>query len=186
MSGYGHKKDCDCVLCSERGWSKGLKLGPLPQWWKNRISNSLKGILPSDETKKKFSKLKMGNKNPMWKGDSAGFHALHMWIKHHKPKPKLCEECKQKPPFDLTNISQKYKRDVNDYEWLCRGCHMKKDGRLDKLKKCHIGKPNPFFRKNNPMKNKKVVEKTIFTKNIRRLARKNDHITLLRMPIVGV
>ena len=34
------------------------------------------------------------------------------------------------PPYDLANISQEYRRDVDDFEWLCRSCHMKKDGRI--------------------------------------------------------
>ncbi len=38
-------------------------------------------------------------------------------------------------PLDLSNKSGKYKRDLIDWEWLCRRCHMIKDGRLDKLHK---------------------------------------------------
>lgn len=72
-------------------------------------------------------------KNGMWKGDKAGLDAIHIWVLRRKPKPKVCEDCKKKPPLDLANISQKYKRDVNDFEWLCRKCHMTKDGRLKKL-----------------------------------------------------
>jgi len=53
-------------------------------------------------------------------------------------KPKLCQDCKKKPPYDLANISQEYKRDLSDWEWLCRKCHMKKDGRLEKFIKKRI------------------------------------------------
>lgn len=35
------------------------------------------------------------------------------------------------PPLDVANISGKYQRDINDFEWLCRKCHMKKDGRIN-------------------------------------------------------
>jgi len=73
--------------------------------------------------------------NPMWKGDKAGLGALHAWVRRHKQKSKLCECCQEKPPFDLANISQEYKRDITDYEWLCRKCHMTKDGRLKTLLK---------------------------------------------------
>ena len=69
-------------------------------------------------------------KNPMWKGDNVGMRALHNWVKRHKPKPDLCVDCKKAPIKELANISQQYKRDVNDYEWLCRKCHMEKDGRM--------------------------------------------------------
>ena len=63
----------------------------------------------------------------MWKGNKVGLSALHEWIRNHKPKPKLCEICKKRKPFDCSNISGKYKRDVNDFMWLCRSCHMKFD-----------------------------------------------------------
>ena len=72
-------------------------------------------------------------KNPMWR-DDVGYSSLHLWIKNYKQKPKVCEICKKYPPHDLANISGKYKRDINDFEWLCRKCHMIKDGRLNNLK----------------------------------------------------
>ncbi len=72
-----------------------------------------------------------GNHNA-WKGDNVTISSLHDWIKCHKPKVELCEYCHQKPPYDCANISGKYLRDINDYEWLCRRCHMLKDGRLAK------------------------------------------------------
>ncbi len=72
----------------------------------------------------------LSERNPVWKGDDVGYEALHEWIKTHKQKPKICEECHKEPVYDLANISGEYKRDISDYEWLCRKCHMTKDGRL--------------------------------------------------------
>lgn len=69
----------------------------------------------------------------LWKGSTAGYGAIHSWVRRRKPKPYFCEQCGQAPPRDLANISQKYKRDVDDFEWLCRKCHMLKDGRIKKL-----------------------------------------------------
>ncbi len=66
-----------------------------------------------------------------WKGDKVGYWGLHLWVKKHKKKPKLCEECNIKKPFDVANISGKYLRDIDDYEWLCRKCHQISDGRLN-------------------------------------------------------
>jgi hypothetical protein len=82
--------------------------------------------------KKKF--LLVDNLNLNWKGDDVGLISLHEWIINRKPKPEFCERCSQKPPFDLANKSGKYLRDVNDYEWLCRKCHMVDDGRINNLK----------------------------------------------------
>ena len=54
---------------------------------------------------------------------------MHKWVRQHKPKPDLCEECGIKPPYDLANISGEYKRDITDYRWLCRKCHLDSEGR---------------------------------------------------------
>ena len=76
----------------------------------------------------------MNENNPLWKGEKVGYISLHLWIRNHKPKPTLCEECHQNPSYELANISGKYLRDINDYRWLCRRCHMKSDGRMKNLK----------------------------------------------------
>jgi len=78
--------------------------------------------------------INLESKNGMWKGDKVGYDSLHAWIKRRKPKITICENCKNGKVFDLANISGEYKRDVTDYEWLCRKCHMEKDGRLKLFK----------------------------------------------------
>ncbi len=63
-----------------------------------------------------------------------GYTGIHEWIKRRLPKPEACQDCRTVPPRDLANISQEYKRDISDWEWLCRRCHMTKDGRLAAFK----------------------------------------------------
>ncbi len=76
-------------------------------------------------------RLKMsGEGNPQWKGDKVSRGALHDWVKDHKPRPELCEDCKKKPPLDLANIDGKYARDLETWRWLCRSCHTKLDYNL--------------------------------------------------------
>ncbi len=84
--------------------------------------------------KEKASQFNLENKNGMWKGGNVGYDALHDYIKRRKPKPQNCQNCGKEGFLDLTNISQNYKRDLNDWRWLCRSCHMKKDGRMNNLK----------------------------------------------------
>ncbi len=111
-------------------WNKGKKLS---QEHINNISNSIKKrykegkIVPYWKGKKRphLSERYKSEGNPIWKGDKVKYHALHEWIRTHKPKPSFCESCKIKEPSELANISQKYKRDVNDFEWLCKSCHSK-------------------------------------------------------------
>lgn len=83
--------------------------------------------------KNKNKLFKFGNRHHNWKGNKVGYAGVHAWIKKYLPKTKLCQKCNKVAPRDLANISQKYKRDLEDWEWLCRRCHMKKDGRLKKF-----------------------------------------------------
>ena len=75
-----------------------------------------------------------GKNNPMWKGKKVGLSALHEWVGKYKKKPKLCECCNEKEPMDLANKSGDYNRDLNDWNWLCRSCHMILDGRMAQLR----------------------------------------------------
>ena len=81
----------------------------------------------------KKSVAKMGGRNGMWKGDKAGIQAIHIWIRSRLGKPELCNRCHKSGWIDLANISQKYKRELTDWEFLCRKCHMESDGRLQKF-----------------------------------------------------
>lgn len=86
----------------------------LDQSTKNKISQALKGLL-------------INNNNPNWKGDEAGYKALHKWVRKRKFKPKVCEICKKKKPKELSNIDHNYRRQVKDYRWLCVECHRNYD-----------------------------------------------------------
>lgn len=111
------------------------------QFWKRRSNGTghswNKGLTKeTSEGVKRISESQIREKNTNWKGDKIkSMSGLHDWIRRNKPKPKFCEICSEKSPYDLANISGKYKRDINDYKWICRKCHMKEDGRLVKLGK---------------------------------------------------
>jgi hypothetical protein len=108
--------------------------------------------------------MKKGKKhmeeNPQWKGDDVGFNSLHEWIRNHKPKTNRCEMCNEEKRLEIANISGEYKRDITDYKWLCRRCHMESDGRLnriisrnksiefrDKMSIGRMGENNPMYGK---------------------------------------
>lgn len=67
------------------------------------------------------------------RGDNVGYCALHEWVRKRLSQ-NPCESCGS-TSYDLANISQEYKRDLTDWEWLCRKCHMLKDGRMDNLRR---------------------------------------------------
>ena len=84
--------------------------------------------------------LKRGENNPKWKGDDVQVTALHAWVRRNCKKPALCQACGTKKAIDLANISntvnaKTYTRDFENWEWLCRRCHMLKDGRLEAMVK---------------------------------------------------
>lgn len=103
---YGKKLSKEELVRKENrgGWNRGLK-----------------GFLKGQNA---------GANNGMWKGGKVKYFALHEWVRSHKPKPKNCQGCGLLKGLEIANISQEYKRDLNDWEWLCRRCHMNKDGRL--------------------------------------------------------
>lgn len=84
-------------------------------------------------------KKMLGPLGPNWKGyyGKITLSALHRWVETRFPKPNLCVECKSKPPRDLANKGV-YNRDLENWEWLCRRCHMTKDGRLEKFHKRNL------------------------------------------------
>ena len=91
---------------------------------------TFKGRRQKRESMRILGQKRLGENNPMWKGDKVGCGALHDWIKPRKPKPPLCEKCKMVPPFDLASTNDSYTRNLDDWRWLCRKCHMTLDGRL--------------------------------------------------------
>jgi|ERR1035437_2606755 hypothetical protein len=93
------------------------------------FSNHLRWCL-GKMTRESFVGINLGQANAMWMGDKVGYFALHSFIKRHLSKPLFCQDCGEKKKLDLANISGEYKRDLSDWEWLCRKCHMSKDGRL--------------------------------------------------------
>lgn len=97
-----------------------------------------KGRKASPETIKKLKEIRkhrVGKLAPAWKGEKAGYFAIHHWMRKILGNPKKCEHCGKigkkegrKWNLDWANISREYKRDKKDYIGLCRKCHAKFDG----------------------------------------------------------
>lgn len=91
-----------------------------------------RGVPVSPETLDKRS----GRNHHLWKGDKAGYAALHRWLIRHKPRTGICEHCGDqrkpgrdgRPGTDFANISGEYRRDIDDYVELCKPCHRVFDG----------------------------------------------------------
>ena len=79
------------------------------------------GQIDSIETRKNKSIAQLGEKHHSWSGDNPTYEALHRWAKRHKSKTD-CEFCGSNRFIELSNISGKYKRDLNDWQYLCSKC----------------------------------------------------------------
>ena len=90
------------------------------------ISNKMKAIW--DSGRHKVNHLK-GQSHPNWKGSKAKYYAIHEWARKQKPLPfpPICQRCGKDTKLVVSNISGEYKRDLNDYEWVCQSCNMNYD-----------------------------------------------------------
>ena len=127
-------KPCQCgcgELIAERNRNGPLyyKFGHSRKglWWHDGKPHTTKG------KKRPDASIRMTLHNPAAKLE-IGIPRLHARIKKRLPKPELCESCNKQPPYDLSNISGKYLEDLSDWEWICRRCHMRIDGRMKNLK----------------------------------------------------
>lgn len=91
-------------------------------WW-------MKGTHLSEETKQKLRDRPRGMAIASWKGDFAGYSAMHYWVNREKGKPKKCEHCGRtdKKKYEWANKNHTYKRNKDDYVRLCTSCHRKYD-----------------------------------------------------------
>lgn len=118
----------NCVDCGINIWNRSKRCGGCAI--KNRDNSKMS---------KNFGDT-CGEKNGRWAGDKVGYFALHSWVRKNKPKPRFCEDCGENEPKDVANVSGEYKRDIEDYRWLCRGCHYKKDRLNNSDKRDNLGR----------------------------------------------
>lgn len=126
----GRKVLIKCNVCSQTRWL--IYYNVFTRGIGKFCSKKCSGKYLSKYCKKikRVPPYKSGPEKTNWKGDKVGYGALHEWVRRRFIKPKKCQNCKEAPPHDLANISQEYKRDLSDWEYLCRRCHMIKDGRI--------------------------------------------------------
>lgn len=77
----------------------------------------------------------VGKNNSMWKGNNAGYGAIHDWVRLHFGSPAFCEHCgtKTAKKYEWANISKEHKRDRTDWLRLCTSCHHKYDESRKKM-----------------------------------------------------
>lgn len=123
-------------------WNKGKKLSEehvknlsishigisLSEEAKRKVSEASRGRKHSKETRIKIAENQKGEKNSVWKGDFAGYSAMHSWVRKHKSKQKKCSDCGQShDKTHWSNIDHEYRRVLDDYTERCPKCHKKYD-----------------------------------------------------------
>jgi hypothetical protein len=79
-----------------------------------------------------------GERNGTWKGDEAGYNALHLRVITARGRPSRCACCDTTDPairYHWANLSGHYE-DIYDYARLCPACHI----RLDARRRAEIGR----------------------------------------------
>ena len=68
-----------------------------------------------------------GPANHMWKGDDAGYQALHLRVHAARGTPSLCSRCgTAEGKFEWANLTGNYE-DINDFARMCLSCHRRFD-----------------------------------------------------------
>lgn len=105
-----------------------------------------------------------GENQHEWKGDDVSKSGLHKWVRAKTIEPDSCSHCgKTGVKLDVANISGIYRRNVFDFDYLCRNCHAaidkkrrqylflerKMKGGLLLCTRCNMHKPPTLFYKTN-------------------------------------
>ena len=70
-----------------------------------------------------------GELNAQWRGDNAGYQALHLRVEASRGKPQKCELCDRTDSdtrYEWANLTGIY-TDINDYQRMCASCHRRFD-----------------------------------------------------------
>jgi hypothetical protein len=97
---------------------------------RKNLSLAATGRRHTAETIEKLS----GPNNVTWKGDDVSYSALHTWLRNQLGTPRLCGHCgsTEAKAYDWASISKEYRRDLTDWIRLCRKCHIKYDGTIER------------------------------------------------------
>ena len=70
--------------------------------------------------------IMLGEDNPAWKGDQAGYVALHYWVRRQLGIPTQCSKNKKhiSKMFVWANKSGEYKRNASDWHSLCNSWNL--------------------------------------------------------------
>jgi len=89
----------------------------------------IKGNIPIRSLSEAGNGKHNSEKHGMWKGDKAGYAAIHYWVQRYKPKPEVCEICGKEGRLELSNKTGKLIRDIENFQYIHKSCHQEYDKR---------------------------------------------------------
>lgn len=112
-------------MCALKWRHKHKPFGPFQPGHKTRVGM---------KHPRSFIEGRKGKGNPMWKGENVKRKSVHSWINDNFGKEESCEMCgleysgEETRKFDWSNKEHNYEsRKREDWQFLCRSCHMKYD-----------------------------------------------------------
>lgn len=77
----------------------------------------------------KSNKGKFGEDNNAWKGDNILKNSIHSWVARTWGSLKKCDICgtESSKKFEWSNKFHTYKRNRDDWQRLCKKCHIQYD-----------------------------------------------------------
>lgn len=106
---------------------KGRKLSPYA------YKIAIKTLKSNKE--KRLANMRKGNKHILWKGEDAGYRAIHYWVIRQLGPARWCSLCGAIGKMQWANVDHKYRRNILDYFSACSSCHKKYDIRMKKCLK---------------------------------------------------
>lgn len=90
-------------------------------------------------TRRRVKRNQTGDRNPMWKGNAAGYKAFHLRLYRTRGRPFPCSVCgtMQARAYDWANLTGRYE-DQSDYAPMCRSCHWKLDKKVLNLRRKEV------------------------------------------------
>ncbi len=88
------------------------------------------------KARKAAKRNQTGEANDSWKGDLAGYKAMHLRMTKRFGQPKRCDQCgttDKRKAYSWASLTRKY-HDMNDYRRMCRSCHARYDGTIANIK----------------------------------------------------
>lgn len=118
--------------CSVECWNKH-RSDALSKGWNSEKRRSY--FSTPEYIKNQKNACGSNEKHRFWKGDDAGYTAIHEWIRRNIGKADHCSfnPNHKSTRYHWANISGNYMRDADDYASLCPSCHRTYDLLVKKI-----------------------------------------------------